>query len=152
MPFDPAKLAALQARPGVQKAGGARRKQVVEKKNTVVEDKKLTAALARLNCKDIPAIEEVNMYNDNGTVIQFKNPKVKVASGASAYVVSGTSETKSTFITSMKWELCVSIVYLRLITLVSCVFRFMLSPATPPPILSIFRRWRSPPRLQQPRP
>jgi nascent polypeptide-associated complex subunit beta len=42
----------------------------------------------------IPAIEEVNMFKDNGEVIHFVNPKVQASVGANTYVISGNAETK----------------------------------------------------------
>jgi len=43
---------------------------------------------------NIPAIEEVNLFKDNGTVIHFNNPKVQASIAANTYVVSGHAETK----------------------------------------------------------
>lgn len=92
MPVDPAKLAALQKR-AVVKAGGVRMKTAPQPKKAVVaEDKKLKAALNRLNCKDVPGIDEVNMFKDDGNVLQFRNPKVQAASGC--YVIAGNHEVK----------------------------------------------------------
>merc|ERR1711907_239155 len=40
------------------------------------------------------AIEEVNLFKENGTVIHFSNPKVQASIAANTYVVSGNAETK----------------------------------------------------------
>ena len=51
--------------------------------------------MKRLGVNNIPAIEEVNLFKDDGNVIHFKNPKVQANIGANTYVVSGHSETKA---------------------------------------------------------
>jgi len=43
------------------------------------DDKRLQSTLKRLGVNNIPGIEEVNLFKDNGTVIHFKNPKVCAA-------------------------------------------------------------------------
>ena len=44
---------------------------------TSVDDKKLTTTLKRIGVTNIPAIEEVNMFTDDGEVIHFVGPKGK---------------------------------------------------------------------------
>ena len=39
------------------------------------DDKKLQAALKKMNVQPIPAIEEVNMFKSDGNVIHFAAPK-----------------------------------------------------------------------------
>ncbi len=78
MPFNPEKLAKLQAKAGSVQTGGkgtVRRKHKTVRKNAVHDDKRLKTTLNRLNVRDIPAIEEVNLFKDDGTVIHFSNPK-----------------------------------------------------------------------------
>merc|ERR1712014_155295 len=58
------------------------------------DDKRLQNTLKRLGVNNIPAIEEVNLFKDNGTVIHFQNPKVQASIAANTYVVSGHAETK----------------------------------------------------------
>merc|ERR1712014_366843 len=58
------------------------------------DDKRLQNTLKRLGVNNIPAIEEVNLFKDNGTVIHFSNPKVQASIAANTYVVSGHAETK----------------------------------------------------------
>ncbi len=43
--------------------------------NIYLDDKKLTAALKRLGVQNIPGIEEINLFKEDGDVIHFKNPK-----------------------------------------------------------------------------
>lgn len=50
-----------------------RKKKAVHKSNTT-DDKKLQSTLKRIGVNSIPAIEEVNIFQDD-SVIQFLNPK-----------------------------------------------------------------------------
>ena len=58
------------------------------------DDKRLKNTLNKLSVRDIPAIEEVNLFKDDGHVIHFANPKVQASIAANTYVVSGNCETK----------------------------------------------------------
>jgi len=86
-----AKLAA-QVRTGGK--GSVRRKKKAIHKTTTTDDKRLQNTLKRLGVNNIPAIEEVNLFKDNGPVIHFNNPKVQASIAANTYVVSGHAETK----------------------------------------------------------
>lgn len=97
MPFNPDKLAALQQKNAAVRTGGkgtVRRKHKVVRRATAHDDKKLKATLNKLAVRDIPAIEEVNLFKDDGNVIHFTNPKVQASIAANTYVVSGSCETK----------------------------------------------------------
>jgi len=77
--------------------GSVRRRKLVRRKNTTTDDKRLQAALKRLGVNQIPGIEEVNIFNQDGTVLQFKsnsNLKVQANVLANTYVVSGKPENK----------------------------------------------------------
>merc|ERR1719331_1845323 len=90
--------AKMQARMGKNSRtggkGSARRKKKAVRKTTGTDEKRLQATLKRLNVNNIPAIEEVNLFKDNGTVIHFASPKVQASIAANTYVVSGHAETK----------------------------------------------------------
>ena len=81
MPFNPDKLAKLVGKgPTTVRTGGkgsVRRKHKVVRKTATHDDKRLKATLNKLSVRDIPAIEEVNLFKDDGSVIHFVNPKVK---------------------------------------------------------------------------
>ena len=79
MPFNPDKLKALQNKAGARTGGKGtvRRKHKVARKGVSQDDKKLKAQLQKLQVRDIPAIEEVNFFKDDGKVVHFKNPKGK---------------------------------------------------------------------------
>jgi nascent polypeptide-associated complex subunit beta len=70
-----------------------RKKKTVHRTNTT-DDKRLQSTLKRLGVNNIPAIEEVNLFKDDGDVIHFTNPKVQASIGANTYVVSGRAENK----------------------------------------------------------
>jgi len=74
--------------------GSVRRKKKVVHKATAADDKKLKSTLQKLAARDIPAIEEVNLFHKDGHVIHFVNPKVQAAIDKNVYVVSGPSESK----------------------------------------------------------
>lgn len=67
---------AAQVRTGGK--GSVRRKKKAIHKTTTTDDKRLQNTLKRLGVNNIPAIEEVNLFKDNGTVIHFNNPKGKL--------------------------------------------------------------------------
>lgn len=84
--MNPEKLAKLQELARIGGKGTARRKvKKVHKPagsalgaTTQSEtDKKVTAALRKLNSQMLPGIEEVNMFKDDGKVLHFAAPKGK---------------------------------------------------------------------------
>jgi nascent polypeptide-associated complex subunit beta len=76
--MDQAKLARLQAQAAAVRIGGKgtpRRKIKKTHKSSAGDDKKLQSSLKKLNVQPIQAIEEVNMFNEDGKVIHFTAPK-----------------------------------------------------------------------------
>lgn len=57
--------------------GSVRRKKKAVHKTTTTDDKRLQSTLKRLGVNNIPGIEEVNLFKDDGNVIHFTNPKGK---------------------------------------------------------------------------
>merc|ERR1712099_89822 len=92
--MNPEKLAKMAAQVRTGGKGSVRRKKKAIHKTTTTDDKRLQNTLKRLGVNNIPAIEEVNLFKDNGTVIHFQNPKVQASIAANTYVVSGPSQTK----------------------------------------------------------
>ena len=89
--------AKLKARMGKTRTGGkgsVRRKKKAVHKTTTTDEKRLTATLKRLNVNNIPAIEEVNLFKDNGQVIHFNNPKVQASLAANTFAVTGHADNK----------------------------------------------------------
>merc|ERR1711935_1273044 len=77
-----------------RRQGSVRRKKKAIHKTTTTDDKRLQNTLKRLGVNNIPGIEEVNLFKDNGSVIHFSNPKVQASIAANTYVISGHAETK----------------------------------------------------------
>ena len=76
--MDQAKLARLQAQAAAVRIGGKgtpRRKVKKTHKTSGADDKKLQSSLKKLNVQPIQAIEEVNMFKEDGHVIHFTAPK-----------------------------------------------------------------------------
>ena len=74
--------------------GSVRRKTHQQPKISTSEvDKKITQSLKKMNLQAIAAIEQVNMFKDNGEVIHFPNPKVQAAVQNRTFVISGDCET-----------------------------------------------------------
>merc|ERR1712146_154009 len=71
---NPEKLAKMAAQVRTGGKGSVRRKKKAIHKTTTTDDKRLQNTLKRLGVNNIPAIEEVNLFKDNGTVIHFTNP------------------------------------------------------------------------------
>lgn len=80
MPVDQEKLAKLQAASRTGGKGAPRRKIVKKPKGAVAggDDKKLQAALKKLNVEPVTGIEEVNMFKEDGNVLHIANPKGKL--------------------------------------------------------------------------
>lgn len=64
------------------------------RKNASQDDKRLKTQLSKLNVRDIPAIEEVNLFKDDGHVVHFPKPKVQASIPANTYVISGNCKTQ----------------------------------------------------------
>jgi len=92
------KLKELAENSNAVKIGGkgtARRKKKIIHRPANVDDKKLQSSLKKLAANNIPGIEEVNLFKDNGEVIHFANPKVQASLGSNTFAISGPSDTKS---------------------------------------------------------
>eukprot|EP00434_Breviolum_minutum_P011479 symbB.v1.2.010118.t1/scaffold658.1/size175746/8 len=74
--------------------GTTRRRKMVKHQANSADEKQLQAHLKRLGLNNIPGIEEVNMFTEDGGVLHFNTPKVQAAVGANTYVISGVPENK----------------------------------------------------------
>ncbi|KAH8829431.1 NAC domain-containing protein [Flagelloscypha sp. PMI_526] len=96
--MDAAKLAKMQAAAAANRIGGkgtVRRKVVRKNKASgAQDDKKLQAALKKLNVQPIPGVEEVNMFREDGNVLHFSAPKVHAAINSNTFAVYGTGQVK----------------------------------------------------------
>ena len=102
---DDADIAAARQKMIAKRFGGAststggkgtvrRKKKVASRSSAAQSDVKLSAALKKLGATNIPGIEEVNLFKEDGKVIHFVNPKVQASIAANTYIISGHSETK----------------------------------------------------------
>merc|ERR1711928_31292 len=82
------KLAKLQAQVRIGGPGTARRKKKVVHRTATTDDKKLQSSLKKLTVNNIPGIEEVNMFKDDGTIIHFNNPKVQASLAANTFAIT----------------------------------------------------------------
>ena len=57
-------------------------------------DAKLNSAVKKLGCTQIPGIEEVNLFKEDGNVIHFSSPKVQASIQANTFIISGNSAVK----------------------------------------------------------
>jgi nascent polypeptide-associated complex subunit beta len=71
-----------------------RKKKAASRSSAAASDVKLSAALKKLGATNIPGIEEVNLFKEDGKVIHFVNPKVQASIAANTYIVSGHADTK----------------------------------------------------------
>eukprot|EP00927_Polykrikos_kofoidii_P001918 TRINITY_DN10749_c0_g1_i1.p1 TRINITY_DN10749_c0_g1~~TRINITY_DN10749_c0_g1_i1.p1 ORF type:complete len:159 (-),score=41.47 TRINITY_DN10749_c0_g1_i1:209-685(-) len=74
--------------------GSQRRTKLAKHTSHGADDKQMMAQLKRLGMNNIPGIEEVNMFKDDGSVIHFSSPKVQASVAANTYVVTGHGENK----------------------------------------------------------
>ncbi|MCJ1329781.1 Nascent polypeptide-associated complex subunit beta [Thelotrema lepadinum] len=91
--MDEAKLARMQASVRIGK-GTPRRKVKKVHKSSGTDDKKLQASLKKLNVQPIQAIEEVNMFKEDGNVIHFAQPKVHASVPSNTFAIYGNGEDK----------------------------------------------------------
>lgn len=94
---DQEKIAKLQRMAANVRTGGkgsVRRKKKAVHKAAPTDDKRLQTTLKRLQLHSLPGIEEVNIFKDNGQVINFQNPKVQAQIAANTYVITGPTATK----------------------------------------------------------
>jgi nascent polypeptide-associated complex subunit beta len=98
-------MAAARAKMIAKRFGGAststggkgsvrRKKKVATRSASAQSDAKLGTTLKKLGATNIPGIEEVNFFKEDGKVIHFTNPKVQAAIQCNTYVISGPNEEK----------------------------------------------------------
>ncbi|KAJ5110071.1 nascent polypeptide-associated complex subunit [Penicillium argentinense] len=74
--------------------GTPRRKVKKVTRNSGADDKKLQAALKKLNVQPVQQVEEVNMFKEDGNVIHFGAPRVHGVPSANTYALYGAGEEK----------------------------------------------------------
>jgi len=88
------KLARMQAQVRIGGKGTARRKKKTVHKTDTTDEKKLQAALQKIRVNQIPGIEEVNLFKDDGSVMHFKNPKIQASLPSNTFALHGQYEDK----------------------------------------------------------
>ena len=92
------KIEELNARAAAVRMGGkgtARRTKKVAHRKGSADDKKLQGALQRVpGFGTITGIEEVNMFDAEGNVLHFQNPRVQGSVEAATFSVTGHCEKK----------------------------------------------------------
>lgn len=100
-----AEIAAARERMIARRFGGAssstggkgsvrRKKKTTTRSSSAQSDAKLGVALKKLGATNIPGIEEVNFFKEDGNVIHFQNPRVQASIQANTYIISGNNEEK----------------------------------------------------------
>ncbi|MCJ1436622.1 Nascent polypeptide-associated complex subunit beta [Xylographa pallens] len=74
--------------------GTPRRKIKKVHKSSGTDDKKLQTSLKKMNVQPIQAIEEVNMFKEDGNVIHFAAPKVHASVPSNTFAIYGNGEDK----------------------------------------------------------
>ncbi|KAK5076645.1 Nascent polypeptide-associated complex subunit beta [Lithohypha guttulata] len=74
--------------------GTPRRKVKKTPQRSAGDDKKLQSTLKKLNTQPIQAIEEVNMFKEDGNVIHFAAPKVHASVPSNTFAIYGNGEDK----------------------------------------------------------
>lgn len=92
--MDAEKLKRMQQSVRIGGKGTPRRKQKKVHKSSVGDDKKLQSTLKKLNTQPIQAIEEVNMFKEDGNVIHFAAPKVHASVPSNTFAIYGNGEDK----------------------------------------------------------
>lgn len=77
-----------------RRVGTARRRTTTKYASHAVDANKFAAQLVRLGVINIPRVEEVNMFKEDGTVIHFATPKVHASVSANTYMIIGHGEEK----------------------------------------------------------
>merc|ERR1719355_220087 len=87
----------LKARFDAVRTGGkgtVRRKKLSKHTSHAADDKQLQAQLKKLGVNNIPGIEEVNMFREDGSVVHFSAPKVQASVAANTFTIMGHAEEK----------------------------------------------------------
>ncbi|MCJ1453060.1 Nascent polypeptide-associated complex subunit beta [Mycoblastus sanguinarius] len=87
-------LTHFDSRPDIYGKGTPRRKVKKVHKTSGTDDKKLQTSLKKLNVQPIQAIEEVNMFKEDGNVIHFAAPKVHASVPSNTFAIYGAGEDK----------------------------------------------------------
>ena len=88
------KLNRMQNQVRIGGKGSVRRKRKTVHKKAAGNDQKLEVALRKMGLNQIPGIDEVNLFHEDGSIIHFQQPKAQISMAANTFVVSGNAERK----------------------------------------------------------
>ncbi|VVT51875.1 uncharacterized protein SAPINGB_P003242 [Magnusiomyces paraingens] len=94
MVLDAEKLAKLQQSVRIGGKGTPRRKVKKTTKSTEADEAKIQGALKKLNAQTIQGIDQVNFFNDDGTVLHFPRPNVQAATSSNTFAIHGRPQQK----------------------------------------------------------
>ncbi|KAM3144333.1 hypothetical protein pb186bvf_003497 [Paramecium bursaria] len=89
------KLQERMAQAGKPGNNVARRKHKAIHKETINDDKKLKQVIKRYGVQPLQAIDEVNFFKDDNTIMHFKKPEVHAAFQSHSFAIFGNPETKT---------------------------------------------------------
>lgn len=92
--MDAQKLAKLQQSVRIGGKGTPRRK-VKRSTKSETSDKNLAATLQKLNAQPVQGMDTVNLFFDDGKVLQYPRPQVQAAVNANTFAIHGRSVEKS---------------------------------------------------------
>lgn len=97
MAIDAVKLAKMQSAAAASRLGGKgtpRRKAKRSTTSTVADDRKIQATMKKLHAQPIPGIEVVNMFKDDGKVINIPMPTIQASIQCNTFLISGNAQEK----------------------------------------------------------
>jgi len=74
--------------------GTQRRTQKVKVTHQVQEDGKLKSAVKKFGVQNLPDIEEVNMFKDDNSIVNFRKPLIQFSVRENLLIVTGEPQTK----------------------------------------------------------
>lgn len=99
MVIDTAKLAKMQKAASASQLGGKgtpRRKAKRTTTSNTTDDRKIQATMKKLHAQTIPGIEVVNMFKEDGKVINIPAPNIQAAVQCNTFCISGNAKEKGT--------------------------------------------------------
>ena len=88
------KLERMQAQVRIGGKGTAIRKKKTVHKTNKISDNKLQSAMQKIKVNEIPSVEEVNLFKDDGSIMHFENPRVKASFHSNMFALYGQCKDK----------------------------------------------------------
>lgn len=94
MTINQEKLAKLQAQARVGGKGTPRRKVKKAHKPSGADDRKVQSSMKKLNAQQVGAMDEANLFCEDGTIIHMDIPKITMVPGSNTMAISGAAKKK----------------------------------------------------------